>query len=497
MTRKRIFIFAPILLVLGTTLFLFLRAESRTSLLKNIPLTPEARARAEKLRLHPLASEEKREAFLKNTPVDTWDDWIDGKVEDMVGFLVEGGGLKTPEEITAYKVKDRATTELLVAPYIAANIPPPASLEDGVPKEKLYPDAGKPKIVQPTPYEGPQTTEALMAAYDASYVELFPKTLRYDEHYPREEWLQRILDKGIVIENATDYDYYMKSRFSLIQARDNPNRWQSGFYGVSSVSSLDAYEDAFIERKRWERQVYKDFRAANPNTPGTIYFPESHPDKYLPVTGKMTYVYRDGPMTRTWGMHLTDEQRDALHYQGVHPEGIDIVYVDEDYNVLTEKPEPYDLSKDGIVVSEEIIPLEDMEHFSERAPNGDPMSDADFPNYTDNAAENSETGRDSDPAAAAQAAQAEFEKFKQQLRQFEEFANMTDAELTAHIENHFISQIATAEKLESKISEQFNPERLSKAMETLNRYGPKEGIRRLKETDPAVAAQVERLLKKD
>ena len=34
-------------------------------------------------------------------------------------------------------------------------------------------------------------------------------------------------------------------------------------------------------------------------------------------------------------------------------------------------------------------------------------------------------------------------------------------------------------------------------METLNRYGPEEGIRRLKETDPAVAEQVERLLKKE
>ena len=497
MTRKRIFIFAPILFVLSTVLFLFLRAESRTSLLKNLPLTPEARARAEKLRLHPLASKEKREVFLKNTPVHTWEDWIDGKIEDMVGSFVEHGGLKTAEEIAAYKADYRPKLVEMIEPFKAAKMPSPASLNERLPWEGLVPNGGEPTIVQPTPYEGPQTTEALMAAYDASYVKLFPKTLRYDEHYPREEWLQRILDKGIMIENATDYDYYMKSRFYLIQARDNPNRWQSGLYGVPAVSSLDAYEDAFIQRKRWERQVYKDFRAANPNTSGTIYFPESHPDKYLPVTGKMTYVHRDGPVTRSWGTHLTDEQRNALHYQGVHPEGIDIVYVDKDYNVLTEKPEPYDPSKDGIVVSEEIMLLEDMEHFSERTQNGDPMSDADFPDYTDNAAENSETGRDFDPAAAAQDAQAEFEKFKQQLRQFEEFANMTDAEWTAHIENHFMSQIPTAGKLESKISEQFNPERFSKAMETLNRYGPEEGIRRLKDTDPAVAAQVERLLKKD
>ncbi len=495
MNRKRLFIAGPLLLALGVALFLFLSAESRTSLLKSIPFTSEARARAERLRLHPLASKEKRAAFLINTPVQTWDDWIDGKIEDAIGVYVEHGGLKTAEDIAAYKIDYRSRLVEMVAPYKAANLPPPTSLEEGMPEEKLYPNAGKPVIVQPKPYEGPQTTEALMAAYDAGYVELFPKTLRYDEHYPREEWLQRILDKGIVIENATDYDYYMKSRFYLIQARENPNRWQSGLYGVPPVSAYDAYEDAFIERKQWERQVYKDFRAANPNTPGTIYFPESQPDKYLPVTGKMTYVYRDGPVTRTWGTHLTDEQRNALHYQGVHPEDIEIVYVDEDYNVLTKNPEPYDPKKDGIVVSSEVIFQEDPGQFGEFAPNAETETAGEFLGDTENYGHDTyETERAQDAAAAAQ---AEFEKFKQQLRQFEEFANMTDAELTAEIENHFMPQIPTVEKLESKISEQFNPERFSKAMETLNRYGPEEGIRRLKETDPAVAEQVERLLKKE
>ncbi len=362
MTRKRLLIAVPLLLVLGIGLFLFLRDDSRTSLLKSIPFTPEARARAERLRLHPLASKEKREAFLKNTPVRTWDDWIDGRVEDMVGALVEGGGLRTQEEIAVYKAGYRPKLVEMVAPYKAANLPPPTPLKEALPwkelhphgsEKELHPHGSEPVIVQPTPYDGPQTTEALMAAYDAGYVELFPKTLKYDEHYPREEWLQRILDKGIVIENATDYDYYLKSRFYLIQAHDNPNTWQSGRNGVTPVNSLEAYEDAFIERQQWERQVYKDFRAANPNTGGTIYFPSSHPDKYLPVTGKMTYVYRDGPVTRTWGMHLTKEQNYALRHHGVHPEGIEIVYVDADYNVLTEKPEPYDPSKDYIVVPEE------------------------------------------------------------------------------------------------------------------------------------------------
>ncbi len=505
MTRKRLLIAVPLLLVLGIGLFLFLRDDSRTSLLKSIPFTPEARARAERLRLHPLASEEKRKEA-ETDYVETWDDWLDKRTEIMLGHVVETEFLHnrlaegTPHAakfIAEWHSKIRASLAETAELFKAEALPPPTHPIYPPPEAWDKLKAEDPVIVQPTPYDGPQTTEALMAAYDAGYVELFPKTLKYDEHYPREEWLQRILDKGIVIENATDYDYYLKSRFYLIQAHDNPNTWQSGRNGVMPVNSLEAYEDAFIERQQWERQVYKDFRAANPNTAGTIYFPASHPDKYLPVTGKMTYVYRDGPVTRTWGMHLTKEQNYALRHHGVHPEGIEIVYVDADYNVLTEKPEPYDPSKDRIVVSEKIIFPEEMEQFSETAPNGDAMSDSHFPGDTENYRENSERARHSDPAAAAQAAQAEFEKFKQQLRQFEEFANMTDAELTAELENHFMSQIPTAERLESELSEQFNPERFSKAMETLNRYGPEEGMRRLKKTDAAVAEQVERLLKKD
>ena len=94
--------------------------------------------RAERLRLHPLASEEKREAFLKNTPVETWNDWIDGRVEDMVGTLVEHGGLKTPEEIAAYKADYRPKLELMVAPYKAAKLPPPTPLKEPLPWEELH-----------------------------------------------------------------------------------------------------------------------------------------------------------------------------------------------------------------------------------------------------------------------------------------------------------------------------------------------------------------------
>ena len=50
----------------------------------------------------------------------------------------------------------------------------------------------------------------------------------------------------------------------------------------------------------------------------------------------------------------------------------------------------------------------------------------------------------------------------------------------------------TVEGLEASLKEQFSSERFERAMSTLDRYGPEEGLRRLRENDPEVAKQVER-----
>ncbi len=47
-------------------------------------------------------------------------------------------------------------------------------------------------------------------------------------------------------------------------------------------------------------------------------------------------------------------------------------------------------------------------------------------------------------------------------------------------------------QLETVLKAQFSSERFERAMSTLERYGPEEGLRRLKESDPEVAKQVQR-----
>ena len=65
--------------------------------------------------------------------------------------------------------------------------------------------------------------------------------------------------------------------------------------------------------------------------------------------------------------------------------------------------------------------------------------------------------------------------------------NLEDIENLSGIE----IEVPTAESLETSLREQLSPERFTRAMSLLNRYGPEEGLQRLKETDPALASQIE------
>ncbi len=58
-----------------------------------------------------------------------------------------------------------------------------------------------------------------------------------------------------------------------------------------------------------------------------------------------------------------------------------------------------------------------------------------------------------------------------------------------------LPEFPSEEYLKTALSEQFSLERFNRAMQTLNRYGPKEGLRRLKVSDPEVAKRIESTLR--
>lgn len=56
------------------------------------------------------------------------------------------------------------------------------------------------------------------------------------------------------------------------------------------------------------------------------------------------------------------------------------------------------------------------------------------------------------------------------------------------------SKLSTIVELEKNLRQRFSPQRFNTAMQTLDRYGPEEGLRRLKESDPEIATHFEHLI---
>ncbi len=118
---------------------------------------------------------------------------------------------------------------------------------------------------------------------------------------------------------------------------NDPSIWASEIGGVRPASTLEAYKEAFIEREIWIQNTWNRVKEEHPDATGMAVEGEN----YLPFKDNLTYVRRNGPATSTWGTMLSREDMDNLTMRGIHPKGIEIVYIDNDYNILSEKPPPW------------------------------------------------------------------------------------------------------------------------------------------------------------
>ena len=119
-------------------------------------------------------------------------------------------------------------------------------------------------------YTGPQNARELMQALNANYNRGHSKTevsihrkgtgikttnygstfteREIDARYAREEWLQRLLDRGVTIENFGDYSCYLSKRHTLALLEDNPNLRQSGIFDIPPMEDWETYTAAYIDK---------------------------------------------------------------------------------------------------------------------------------------------------------------------------------------------------------------------------------------------------------
>ncbi len=502
MTIKRVFMILFVLLF-GFSAFIFLRSsnvllvdnklKSRSS---NAPIS--TLDKASRIALHPLAADWETVEAAQKQRVLSWEDWAQRTVEIGLAMDVLYGYINTPKELATSREKTLAAQM-----EWAASCESQGGILPNYPHE--IPKCPPKKLFD---YEGPQTSEALMAAFDPKWMERYPQSVDWDTHYPKAAWLDRIVGLGGEVQSYGDYSFYLKLRRALIKHEADPYKWRSGAFGIPPTTNFEKYESAYIQRKIWENDMRKKVRAAHPDEPRiTTFFPSSQPDKYLPVVGNMTYVYRkpNSSAMRTYGTILTDEQSANLRDKGIEPEGIEIIYIDDEYNVLTEKPEPYNhqewLEKntylivpeglrdpDGTLVSperyheitREEMPYETRQRYDEYV-GAESSIDLD--------AARREAARAAAEAAQA-AAKAEYEKFENRMKQLEEFATMSDAEIEKKLERQFRKQFLPELPVEQL--EQITPQRLERALGTLFQYGYEDGMRRIREDNATLADLLER-----
>ncbi len=493
MPRKYLSFLFFIFLLFGGTLFLLFRNDVSEIRQSEKVDTEVGGTPTDLSPFAPFISEEEQEAA-KQQLVSTWEEWRELRIKILSSNTDADA---TAEEfadilkvITAQQTEDaeRFKAAGMAPPPYPVNPPP----EDW---EKLFKYERE--------YQGPQEPVALIAEFDAKFMEKEPKSVEWDSHYPKEAWLQRFLDKDVEFKEYSDYSYILKLRNDLVKLKDNPKEWTSGLRGIPPTTDFSEYEDGFINRQIWEYNIVSEVARENPDEMVMVVFPPNSPDIYLPVFGNMTYVRMDydaGGMT-TWGSMLTGEQQKNLLRKGIEPEDMEIVYIDENYNIV-EKPEPFDREKwnrertydyvpeglrahDGTIVS--------PERYQEIT--GKPMSTETLEHYNAYISEDPASMAAREAASAAQkaareAAKSEYEKFAGRMRQLESFSTMSDAEIEKQLERQFRKQFLPEHPVEQL--EQITPERLERALGTLFKYGYEDGMRHIREDNATLADQLER-----
>ena len=179
------------------------------------------------------------------TTADPWEAWIDEQTDTALKSAGEMDEARRAEMRASIRAKFSA-----LAAELKKDIDAPPQTED---------------------YAIPQTVRELRDAYDEDYDHKHQETsvrvsytigdteiFAYDERiplaevdakYPRDAWLQMLLDKGITIENAEAYSEYLFLRDRLMHIEKQPHVWSSELFGIPATEDWETYESAYIEHE--------------------------------------------------------------------------------------------------------------------------------------------------------------------------------------------------------------------------------------------------------
>jgi len=208
-------------------------------------------------------------------------------------------------------------------------------------------------------YTGPQTVEALMKAFDKRYtsrasntkwatatetsfrekrrIEITLKSM--DAKYPRQEWIQMLINKGFTIERFKDYDRLLNLRVDLIMKEFHT--------GDDFETAKDTHIDSMLQKHRIKHQLISEAKDTNqgikdwfvvngkalPSIPGRMYVQKT--ENGFTVRQKSAETRSEnGELISVIGPKLSKKQEADLKNKGIEPEGWEVVYLDEEGNII-------------------------------------------------------------------------------------------------------------------------------------------------------------------
>lgn len=338
-------------------------------------------------------------------------------------------------------------------------------------------------------YEGPQTTEAILEEFAEKYNKTWEKP-EIAEKYPQAEWIRMLLDRGIAIEDSGDFFWYQEPRRALTRLENEPGAWASGAFGIPPTDDWETYKDAYIERRLWEHQLIRKAMKADPEVAGGIFVGKNQ-EIFHPTKSNRIYVERKHAGASFYGGRLTEVQKFEILFKGITPEHYEIVYLNEEGNIL-EVPPPL-ITREEVLNTGGTPPPEewwDGEESQQETP------DFDMDTFIQDVPLPDTRNLPNAPADLYPDPHLEFKQARQETENVLEHLTKSDADIQAELEKQFLPELPSEEDFEKALRQRFSPERFNRALSTLNQYGPEEGLRKLKESDPEVAAHIERKIKR-
>ncbi len=147
-----------------------------------------------------------------------------------------------------------------------------------------------------------------------------------DAKYPREQWIQMLLNKGVRIEGYKDYKEYLDIRMHLFPKE---------YLANDDVDSSE--QSAYIDK---EIQKYQRIQEARRTDPDVEHWTVIGENALPSIPGRM-YVCKtesgykiESQMTANAEPKLSEEQKADLQNKGIEPEGWEVVYIDEKGNLV-------------------------------------------------------------------------------------------------------------------------------------------------------------------